>query len=74
MMAATLAFAPSETVLRRDSLFVTDSPISVVEAMYDLMPNDRFVMVRNVSSGAPPVVVFGWVDELRERMASARKK
>ena len=38
------------------------------------MPNDRFVMVRNVSSGAPPVVVFGWVDELRERMASARKK
>jgi hypothetical protein len=31
-------------------------------------------MTRTVASGAAPVLVFGWADEVRERVAAAAKK
>ena len=74
MMAATIAFSPSVTVIRRDTLFTTDAAFSTTEAIYDIAPNGRFVMVRNVANNTPPVIVFGWSEELHQRMEAGRRK
>jgi predicted membrane GTPase involved in stress response len=73
-MAATLTLSPSVTVVRRDTLFVTDAILSVVATTYDAMPNGHFVMVKGVMSTTPPVIVFGWVDEMKETVAAAEKE
>ena len=73
MMSATLALSPV-TVLKRDTLFVTEAALSVISATYDVLPNGHFVMTKSVATTAPPVLVFGWVDELRERVEAATKK
>jgi serine/threonine-protein kinase len=74
IMAATLTLSPSVTVVRRDTLFVTDAILSVVATTYDAMPNGHFVMVKGVMSTTPPVIVFGWVDEMKETVAAAEKE
>jgi hypothetical protein len=46
-----------------------------VQPGYDVFPDGkRFVFPRIVSSDAAPIVVTGWLDEVRERMAAATKK
>jgi Tol biopolymer transport system component len=75
LMAATIATSRDFTVLRRDTLFTTDTPIGATETTYDVMPDgNHFIMTRTVASGAAPVLVFGWADEVRERVAAAAKK
>jgi len=44
-------------------------------ATYDVTPDGQTsAMVKSVGSEAPPVVVMGWLDELRERMELATKQ
>ncbi len=46
-----------------------------VQPGYDVFPDGkRFVFPRIVSSDAAPVVVMGWLDEVRDRMAGATRK
>jgi len=74
IMTATLALSPSVTVERRDTLFVTDGTLSVLASTYDAMPNGHFLMARSVATTTPPLIVFGWVDEVNETVSAARAK
>ena len=80
LIVATLATAPEFTVVRRDTLFVDqyaqrDRARTPGSANYDVSPEGKhFVMVQAAGTGEPPIVVLGWLDELRERMALAAKK
>jgi len=77
LVAVTLAFssgatAPSMEVVRRDSPFLMNSPSGSGEAIYAVEPDGRsFIFLRVSGVGTPPVVVLGWLDELRERMREA---
>jgi hypothetical protein len=45
-----------------------------VQPSYDVFPDGkRFVFPRIVSSNAAPIVVMGWLDEVRERFALETK-
>jgi Tol biopolymer transport system component len=71
LMSATIATTPELTVVRRDTLF---SMVST-RSMYDVTPDgNHFVMGRATSNVMSPVLVFGWADEVRERVAAAAKK
>jgi Tol biopolymer transport system component len=75
LMAATISLLREPIVLRRDTLFTTDTPIGATETTYDVMPDGRhFIMTRTVTSGVVPVLVFGWADEVRERVAAVEKR
>ena len=75
LMRATLRPGRELTVLRRDTLFMTDLPFGATEGTYDLMPDgNHFVMTRAVASGVKPILVFGWADEVREKVAAASGK
>jgi len=74
IVAATLAPSPSMTVLRRDTLLSTNATLNVVSATYDVMPNGHFVLAQSIGTTAPPVIVFGWVDEVKERVEAATKR
>jgi Tol biopolymer transport system component/tRNA A-37 threonylcarbamoyl transferase component Bud32 len=67
LMSATLSLSPSVTVMRRDTLFSSAAALGLTEATYDVMPNGHFIMVRKVTTNTPPVLVFGWGDDLRRR-------
>jgi serine/threonine protein kinase/Tol biopolymer transport system component len=74
LIAATIDTA-SESVVRRDTLFDMHALSGDVEAGYDVFPDgNRFVFPRLVSSTTAPVIVFHWLDEVRERMAAAAQK
>ena len=75
LIAAKIATQPEFAVVRRDTLFVMSALPGEVQPGYDVFPDGkRFVFPRIVSSDAAPVVVTGWLDEVRERMAAAAKK
>jgi len=73
IMVATLSLSPV-TVLRRDTAYVTEPARSVIAATYDVMPNGHFVMTKSVATSMPPVIVFGWADEMQERVEAARRR
>jgi uncharacterized protein YbaA (DUF1428 family) len=74
VIEAAITLSPSVTVLRRDTLFTAEAALSVVEAMYDVAPNGHFIMVKMAASDNPPVLIFGWADELRDKMSAAKKR
>jgi serine/threonine-protein kinase len=75
VMSASIVTAPEFRVLRRDSLFADVYEIPAGYANWDVTPDgQRFLFLKAVGDQDPPVVVFGWLDELRERMALATKK
>jgi eukaryotic-like serine/threonine-protein kinase len=75
LIAATLRTAPEFSVVRRDTLFAMNALSGDVQAGYDVFPDGkRFVFPRVVSSDAAPVLVMGWLDEVRERMTQATRK
>ncbi|MGQ0642336.1 MAG: protein kinase domain-containing protein [Gemmatimonadaceae bacterium] len=75
LISATLQTVPEFSVVRRDSLFQMHALAGEVQPGYDIFPDGkRFVFPRIVSSDAAPVVVMGWLDEVRERMAAATRK
>jgi len=75
MMAAALTFAPRFDVARRDTLFTdTFTGLGSIR-QFDVTPDGRqFLMLRRGDQQQRLVVVFGWLDELKERMALATKK
>jgi hypothetical protein len=75
LMAATIRPGPELTVVRRDTLFMTELPFGSTEGTYDLMPDgNHFVMTRVAAAGIRPVLVIGWADEVRERIEAAQKR
>ena len=72
VMSANISTTPEFTVLRRDSLFADVYLRGVEQTLYDVAANgSEFMMVRRGPDQQRVVVVLGWLDELRERMAQA---
>jgi serine/threonine-protein kinase len=75
LISATLETVPELSLVRRDTLFTMNALNGEVEPGYDVFPDGkRFVFPRMVSSDAAPIVVVGWLDEVRERIAAATRK
>jgi serine/threonine-protein kinase len=75
VLSATLATSPEFTVVRRDTLFRDSYTAGAAYAAYDLSPDGkRFVFIKGVGDEDTPILVFGWFDELRERMALGARK
>lgn len=75
LISAHVTTVPELSVTRRDTLFVMNALAGEVQPGYDVFPDGkRFVFPRIVSNDAAPVVVLGWLDEVRERMAAATRK
>jgi Tol biopolymer transport system component len=75
MMAATVVTSPAFLVTRRDSLFADTYVTGIFFHSYDVTRDGKaFVMLRNANRSQRAIVVFGWLDELRERMALAAKR
>ncbi len=71
MISATLVTAPELTVLRRDTLF----SVIGTRGGYDVTADgNHFITSRQAGGSGVPVVVFGWLDEVRERVDAANKK
>ena len=65
---------PELRVARWDTLFTTTHERSGDEAQFDVSPDGaRFVMLRRVRDPRPPVVVLGWLAEVRETLAAPRR-
>jgi serine/threonine-protein kinase len=71
MMSATIETIPELTVVRRDSLFSTVG----TRNSFDVMPDgNHFVTARATDATTVPILVFGWADRVREKVAAASKK
>ena len=74
-IAASVATEPGFAVMRRDTLFRDVYLEGVERTNYDVTPDGKeFLLVRRGGDQQRAVVVFGWLDELRERMAQAAGK
>jgi hypothetical protein len=74
MMAASVTLGPEVVVTRRDTLF-TDTFLSGAPFAYDITPDGQhFVMLARGAQNERAVVVLGWFDELRERLAPSTRK
>ncbi|HJU73903.1 MAG TPA: protein kinase [Gemmatimonadaceae bacterium] len=72
VMAATIRTAPEFVIQRRDALFADDYLRGVEHTAYDVLGSgNEFVMMRRGPEQQRVVIVLGWADELRERMAQA---
>ena len=75
LLAATIATSPEFTIVRRDTVFAMDAAAGRFAANYDVSPDGRrFVFPMPAPGARPPVVVFGWFNEVRARMALTSKK
>ena len=76
VMMASITASPNLVVARRDTVF-TDRFLRArgrSAASYDVSPDDKqFLMLSGGDEQQKVIVVFGWLDELRERMAQASK-
>ena len=73
-LAAQIATRPAFSVVRRDTLFTDAFVTGVNYAAYDVSPDGKtFVLVRPAAQVQHPIIVFGWLDELRERMKQSVK-
>jgi hypothetical protein len=60
--------------VRRDTLpFALTAPSVADRAGYDVSPDgQRFVQAKPAGLTAPPIVVVGWLDEVREKLRHRR--
>ena len=74
LIAATLEFAPEPRVVRRDTLaFAVSTPPNADGASYGVSADgQRFIMARPVGGSSPPIIVTGWLDEVRDKLKSRR--
>ena len=73
-MSASITTSPGFSVIRRDTLFDDQYQRGQLYPDYDVSRDSKsFVMVRPLNV-QPPVVVIGWLDELRDRMKSATRR
>jgi serine/threonine-protein kinase len=74
IMSATITTTPDFAVAQRDTVLDDVFQLGTVFANYDVSPDGRnFVMVQSAGGETPPVIVLGWLDELRERMKQATR-
>jgi Tol biopolymer transport system component len=74
LVAAQVETRAGFVIVRRDTLFADIFQVGNNRAAYDVMPDSRsFIMVRPIGAGAPPMIVFNWFAELKERMAQGGK-
>jgi serine/threonine-protein kinase len=74
MMAASVMLGTEVAVTRRDTLF-TDAFLSGAAFTYDVTPDGQhFVMLARGAQNERAMVVLGWFDELRERLAPGGRK
>jgi eukaryotic-like serine/threonine-protein kinase len=75
-VSATFSFAPRIEVLRRDTLFLNSYRAGALDRVFDLNSKTGEILV--LSSGARArarlVIVTGWFEELKERMAQVAKR
>jgi len=75
LIAASLSATKELSVIRRDTLFMMNAPAGDVQANYDVFPDGKhFIVPRVVSTDAAPIIVLGWLGEVRERMRVAAGK
>jgi len=77
MLTATLKFEPELSVARRETLFVDTflRDAGVLSANYDVASDDQhFIMLSPSLHEEPAIIVFGWFDELREKMKSSVRR
>jgi Tol biopolymer transport system component len=74
-MSASISPTPEFAVLRRDTLFADVYLRGVEQTNYDVAANgSELMMVRRGADQHRTVVVLGWLDEFRERMAQASRQ
>jgi serine/threonine-protein kinase len=71
IVSATIATTPEFAVLRRDTLF---SMIGMRGGFDVTRDGDHFITSREAGGAGVPVVMFGWADEVRERVEAANRK
>jgi hypothetical protein len=75
LIAAALRVTNELSVVRRDTLLLLSAPAGDVEANYDVFPDGKhFIVPRVVRTDAAPIIVLGWLGEVRERMSVAAGK
>jgi dipeptidyl aminopeptidase/acylaminoacyl peptidase len=72
MMSATIATTPELSVVRRDSLFRVRGIRSIVVPTPD--GNHYVATLADFGTVSGPILVFGWADEVRERVTAAAKR
>jgi serine/threonine protein kinase len=73
-MSAKIEMTPTPHAVRRDTLFRVNIPFGIVQAQFDVSSDGtHLIMPRPLVGGTPPIVVVGWLDELRERLRPAPK-
>ena len=71
VISATLGSSLDATVIKRDTLFNTIG----LRGGFDVTKDGaHFVTMKDVGNVSPPIVVFGWADEVRERVDAANRK
>jgi serine/threonine-protein kinase len=74
LLVASIATMPEPHVLRRDTLFALNAPYGLVEAQYDVSPDGKHIIApASVVDDSPPILMIGWVDELRRRPSPSTK-
>jgi hypothetical protein len=75
-MAAAITTSPVFSVTSREALFADRFHTSGNEAAFDVSRDGKsFLVVGNLGKASERfIVVTGWLDELKERMAQAGKK
>ena len=71
MMAVAVETVPTFAPSVPNALFSGDYYWSLGRHTYDVAPDGRFLMMRNVSEGASIHVVLNWLDELIERVPTS---
>ena len=76
MVAASIVTSPAFAVTARTALFADRFRGTGAQATYDVSPDGKSFLMVGTGDDADQrlVVVTGWLDELRERMAQATKK
>ena len=73
LLSAAIRTSPEFSVPRRDTLFTLTLPPGGVVAMYDVMPDgNHFLAPKFEGFGTAPIIVTGWAEELRQRLATRR--
>jgi serine/threonine-protein kinase len=75
-VSATFTFSPRIEVARRDTLFVNAYRAGAVDRVFDFNPKTGEFLVLSTGTGvrARIVVVTGWFEDLKERMAQVPKQ
>jgi hypothetical protein len=75
LISAKLDTSNGPHVIRRDTLFLMRVSFGVGHAQYDVSADgNHFLMPKPITGERPPVIVTGWLDELRERLRTTPKK